>query len=258
MPRTCLVTGAASGIGKATAARLRAQGHSVIGADLKDADICADLATADGRVQLVTQARELTGGRLDAVIAGAGLAAFDPVTVKVNYFGAVATLEGLRPLLAVGQDPRAVAISSVAILHPHDSAIVDAALADDEVAASALAQAAVDREEGQLIYGASKAALARWVRRAAVTEGWAGAGIALNAIAPGTVLTPMTQALIDNPGLRDIADSSVPMPLNGHARPEQVAALLAWLTSPENSHVTGQIIFIDGGTDAVLRGDGIC
>ena len=73
MPRTYLVTGAASGIGRAAAAHLREQGHTVIGADLKGTDISADLATLDGRAQLVDRTRELTGGRLDAVIACAGL-----------------------------------------------------------------------------------------------------------------------------------------------------------------------------------------
>lgn len=106
MPRrTYLVTGAASGIGRATAARLRDGGHTVIGADLKGADISADLATPAGRTELVQRAEELTGGRLDAVIACAGLAHPDPVTLRVNYFGMVATLEGLRPLLAAGTDP---------------------------------------------------------------------------------------------------------------------------------------------------------
>ncbi|MEU2787881.1 SDR family oxidoreductase [Streptomyces sp. NPDC007100] len=256
MPRTCLVTGAASGIGRATADRLRSAGHTVLGADLQDADIRADLATAEGRAELVARAGELTGGRLDAVIACAGIAAFDPLTVKVNHFGAVATLEGLRPLLAAGTDPRAVVVSSVASVHPCDPAIVDAALAGDEPAAVAAAQAAVDRGEGYLVYGSSKAALARWVRRAAPTDGWAGAGIPLNGVAPGTVVTPMTAPMLADPDTRRVVDASVPMPLHGHARPEQAAPLLTWLASPENSHVTGQIVFIDGGADAVLRGDG--
>ncbi|MFI0710046.1 SDR family oxidoreductase [Streptomyces inhibens] len=253
--RTYLVTGAASGIGKATAAHLREQGHTVIGADLKGADISADLATPDGRTELVDRARELTGGRLDAVIACAGLAHFIPLTVQVNYFGVIATLEGLRPLLTAGTDPRAVLISSVAAVHPTDQAIVDAALAGDEDATVSAAQAAVDRGEGYAIYGSSKQAIARWVRRTAISDDWAAAGIPLNAVAPGTVVTPMTEPMLANPEIRKAVDASVPMPLHGHAHPEQVAPLLAWLTSPENTHVTGQVIYLDGGADAALRGD---
>ena len=255
MSRTCLVTGAASGIGKATAAHLRARGHTVIGADLKDADVTADLSTRDGRAALVEQARTLSGGRLDAVVACAGVFTTTPRTIQVNFFGAVATLEGLRPLLAAGTDPRAVVTASLASLHPLDPAIVDACLAGDEPAAVTAAAAAVERGEGYLIYPSSKAAVARWIRRNAVTADWAAAGIPLNAVGPGTIVTPMTQGLLDDPTWREIVDDTVPMPLHGHARPEQVAPLLCWLAGPENTHVTGQVVLIDGGADAVLRGD---
>ncbi|MFF0739525.1 SDR family oxidoreductase [Streptomyces sp. NPDC004111] len=255
MSRTYLITGAASGIGRATATRLAAQGHTVIGADLVDADVVADLATPEGRAHLVARTGELSGGRLDAVIASAGLAGFEPRAVSVNYFGAVATLEGLRPLLAAGTDPRAVVVGSAASVHPHDTAITDAALAGDEDTALAAARAAADRGEGYAIYGSTKAAVARWIRRTAATADWAGAGIPLNAIAPGTVVTPMTAPMLAGPELRKVVDETVPMPLHGHARPEQIAPLLDWLTSPENELVTGQVVFIDGGADAVLRGD---
>ncbi|MFZ2530143.1 MAG: SDR family oxidoreductase, partial [Rhodococcus sp. (in: high G+C Gram-positive bacteria)] len=107
------------------------------------------------------------------------------------------------------------------------------------------------------IYASSKAAIARWVRRTAVTPEWAGAGIPLNAIAPGTIVTPMIQAMLDSPEGLAAIDGAVPMPLSGHARPQQVAPLLAWLVSPENSHMTGQVVFIDGGADAVLRSDAV-
>ncbi|MER0477901.1 SDR family oxidoreductase [Streptomyces sp. Edi2] len=89
-----------------------------------------------------------------------------------------------------------------------------------------------------------------------LTADWAAAGIPLNAIAPGTVVTPMTEGMLADEGIRQVVDTSVPMRLHGHARPEQASPLLDWLTSPENSHVTGQVVFIDGGAEAVLRGDG--
>ena len=247
--RTYVVTGSASGIGAATAERLSSAGHRVIGVDLRDADVSADLSTEAGRAAMVAGVAAMVDG-IDAVVACAGISADGPATIAVNYFGAVATLEGLRPLLAGSAAPRAVVIASVASILGAEEDVVDACLAGDE-------PAALDRMEANpaMAYLTSKTALARWVRRTAPSPEWAGAGIPLNAIAPGTVRTPMTAELLAAEGGLEMVDTAVPMPLNGHAGPEDVAPLLEFLTSVENSHVTGQVVFVDGGADAVLRGD---
>ena len=116
-------------------------------------------------------------------------------------------------------------------------------------------QLAADPQTGNLIYASSKRAVSRWVRAQSVTPDWAGAGIPLNAVAPGIVTTPMTEALLSTPESAAFVDSVVPMPLNYHQAPESIASLLIWLTSVENTHCAGQTIYCDGGSDVVLRGE---
>ncbi|MDO5513336.1 SDR family oxidoreductase [Corynebacterium sp.] len=257
MSRTYLVTGSASGIGAATVTLLTSQGHRVIGVDLHNADINVDLTTALGRTTMAEQARELSGGRLDGIIANAGISAPIAATAQVNYFGAVATLEGLRPLLLESDAPRAVATASMSSLQTSDDELVQAMLDGDEEAALARATVLEDGgpQTGHQIYASSKQALARWIRLNAPTPEWAGAGIPLNAIAPGVVISPMTENLTNNPEGKAMLEELVPMPLNGWMPAESAAELLSWLISPVNTHLCGQVVFIDGGTDAVLRGD---
>lgn len=257
MTRTYVVTGAASGIGQATSALLIERGHRVIGVDLHDADVSVDLATAEGRTALVAAVADLSGGRIDAIIANAGLAAPKAVTVAVNYFGTLATLTGLRPLLVGSPAPRAVATTSMASLFPPDDALLEALLADDEPKALARGAEleAAGGDAANLIYGTTKRALARWIRRNAASADWAGAGIPLNAVAPGVVETPMTADLTASAEARKAALQMVPMPLNGIFQPRDVGYLLSWLTSEENAHLCGQVVFIDGGSDVVIRGD---
>jgi NAD(P)-dependent dehydrogenase (short-subunit alcohol dehydrogenase family) len=250
--RTCLVTGAASGIGQATRAWLERAGHRVVDVDVHDATITADLATAEGRASMVEAAGRATGGALDVVVANAGVSTPAELCARVNYFGAVATLEGLRPLLARSAAPRAVVTASSSILSPNDPALVEACLAGDEARAAELAA-----EGGLIAYPSTKRAIARWVRRQAPTAGWAGAGIALNAVAPGIVETPMTAGLMTDDAMRQLIDEMVPMPLGGYARPEDVAEVIGFLAAPTTVRLTGQVVFVDGGADAVLRGDDI-
>jgi len=257
MSRTYVVTGAASGIGRATAELITERGHRVIGVDLHDADVTVDLSTAEGRTELVSKVTELSGGKIDAIIANAGLAKPVALTVAINYFGTVATLTGLRPLLAGSPAPRAVTTASMASLFPPDDALLEALLAGNEKKALARGAEleAAGRDAANLIYGTTKRALVRWIRRNAATPDWAGAGIPLNAVAPGVVETPMTASFTGSEEARAAILQMVPMPLNGIFQPRDVGYLLAFLTSEENAHLCGQVVFIDGGSDVVMRGD---
>lgn len=258
MARTYVITGSASGVGLAAKEMVEAQGNKVIGIDLSGADINADLSTPEGRQAALTAVSGQTEV-VDAVIASAGIAAPIATTVAVNYFGATALLEGLLPLLRQAESPRAVVVSSMATLHPNSPELVEACLTGDEAAALGIATGLEEQgpEVGYLNYSSSKRAISRWVRRESVSSDWAGAGIPLNAVAPGIILTPMTEELLATPESTASVDAGVPMPLNYHQRPEVVADLLLWLTSEANTHCAGQTIYCDGGADAVLRGDDV-
>ncbi len=248
--RTVCITGSASGIGAATRARLEHDGQRVIGVDLRDAEVIADLSTPAGRDAMVAAVTDQCGGVLDGLVAAAGIMGDTPLVVAINYFGAVATLEGLRPLLARGTDASAVAISSNSTTTTPGltTALVDAILAGDETAALD----AVGAAPGVFAYPASKLALARFVRRHAPTPEWIGAGVRLNAIAPGVIETPMTQG--DLEFIFSIPDV-FPVPIGRPGRPQEIASLLAYLLSPDAGFFCGSVVFADGGTDAIVRPD---
>ena len=113
-----VVTGSASGLGAATAERLERAGHRVLGVDRHDAEIIADLATVAGPEEANGAVQEHSRGKLDGVVSCAGLAPFDEPTAvtRVNYFGAIAMLDGLRDALARGENPAAVGIATIGIV----------------------------------------------------------------------------------------------------------------------------------------------
>lgn len=269
MGRVCVVTGSASGIGAATASLLRHQGFCVIGNDLHDAEVVADLTTTNGRASFVRGVSRLAGGRIDAVVANAG-GGPPETSLALNFFGAVATLEGLRPLLENSPAPRAVAVSSIASLRSTPAEIIEKCLEMDEPGAIAAARTALEQGRrgnkgtGGLpnssgtpldLYGAAKRALQHWCRRVAPTEEWAGAGIILNVVALGFYDTAAAAYVLSNPGLRASMAALAPLRGSFPGRPEEAAALLAWCISPENSQMTGQILFADGGYEAQLQKD---
>ena len=256
MSRLALVTGSSGGIGAAVATTLQAEGYDVIGVDLANADISADLSTPEGRAAMVDAVAARTG-RLDVVVANAGVMAPGDLCLKVNHFGAVATLEGLRPLLAKGESPRAIATVSSSILNVQVADVVEACLAGDEPLALERMAATAATGLDMAGYPTSKYALARWIRRNATTEAWAGAGIALNGVAPGIVTTNMTAEMLQGGESKELADASVPMPFGGYCHPQHVADVIAFFASPRPTRICGQVLFVDGGADVELRGDDI-
>ncbi|GAA3645651.1 SDR family oxidoreductase [Nocardioides ginsengisoli] len=254
---TYVITGAASGIGAATKARLEADGHQVVGIDLRDADVEVDLGTTEGIAQAVAGVREL----VDAIDGFAPIAGIAPSAgrsgqqlVAVNYFGAVDLLEGLRPLLAAGTDPSVVLLSSNSTTtQPHwPTELAEACVAGDREGAGAIADGFGDLS-AITAYPASKAALAYYARTRAAD--YLTSGIRLNAVAPGFIDTPMTQEALKDPlTAQAIQEFLATVPAGRGGRPEEVASLIAYLLGPESTYVVGSVLFVDGGLDASLRG----
>jgi NAD(P)-dependent dehydrogenase (short-subunit alcohol dehydrogenase family) len=249
MQRTYVVTGAASGIGGAATRYLRERGGRVITCDLHDADVIGDLATGEGRAAMLDGVRRLSSGAIDAIIANAGGGPPDK-SVSLNFFGAVATLDGLRPLLGSSCAPRAAAVSSVAAMRPPQEALVAACLEMDECTAIAIAKNVMPLD----VYASAKYALQLWCRSVAVKSQWAGAGIPLNVVALGFYDTPAAAYILSDSKNRAAVASMVPLRGAFPGRPEEAAAILSWCVSPENSQMTGQVLFADGGLECLARG----
>ncbi len=247
-----VITGAASGIGLATTRRLLDEGWTVIALDISDNQLTAarealsshanrlstlvcDVASP-AEVELIFAQIKLRHPSLNALVCCAGvlrLGSLEDMTVEdfdlvfnVNARGpwlcARAALPLLRMAAAAGQVARSVLLSSLAALRP---------------------------KIGGGAYAASKAALGQLTRVLAVE--CASSGVVVNAIAPGTVDTPMIRAVSDPAQMGRYRPSGA-SPLGRVAQPDDVASVVWMLLGEDARYVTGTTIPVDGGTIAAF------
>ena len=245
-------------MGNAVVARLRESGHSVITVDVKDADILADLSTATGRRGAAADVLAACAGSLDGAVLAAGLGptpGAERMITEVNYFGVVDLLEAWRPALSSAERAKVVvfASNSTTTVPAVPRRAIRALLAGD--ADRALRSYRLfGRNAPAMAYAASKIAISRWVRRHAVTREWAGAGIRLNALAPGAIMTPMLERQLATPEEAKHIHR-FPVPVGGFGDAGQLADWVVFMLSDAADFLCGSVVFVDGGSDAYFRAD---
>lgn len=252
---TYALTGSASGIGAALKTLLEAQGHSLITVDINNADINADLTTDTGRNHAVKKILSMAPDGLDGFVPLAGLGggtAPDLLITRLNYFGTINLIKGLRPALAKKQGAIVILCSNSAPMDVVEDNFLQALLNEDEELAIQLAEQVTPGTH----YMQGKRALNYWMRRYAMVYG--RDGIRMNGVAPGPIDTPMTKGLFESKEYAPIMQALLEAtPINRAGKAEEVAQCIAFLLSPAASYVHGSLLFVDGGYDAHQRQDHI-
>ncbi|HEU4359913.1 MAG TPA: SDR family oxidoreductase [Mycobacterium sp.] len=254
------VTGSASGMGRQAALKLRAAGHTVIGVDLADADVAADLSTPAGRRAASDGVLAAASGRLDGAVLAAGLGPTpgrdsSRIIFEVNFFGVVELLDSWQPALASGDNAKVVVIgSNSTTTTPVVPRRAVRALLAGNTARAVRSVRLLGPGAPTMAYAASKIAVSHRARRQAVTPQWAGAGIRLNVLAPGAIMTPLLEKQLATPRQAK-AVRAFPVPIGGFGDPAQLADWILFMLSDSADFLCGSVVFVDGGSDAYFRAD---
>jgi NAD(P)-dependent dehydrogenase (short-subunit alcohol dehydrogenase family) len=230
--KIAIVTGAGSGIGKATVELFRSEGATVVGADLEGADVLAD-AGSEEDVQALVERTVYEHGGLDIVFANAGISGglgsiFDQTPadwqeiLRVNLIGPFLAIKYAAPVMKENGGGSIICTASVAGLRAG---------------------------AGGPAYSASKAGVISLVQIAATQL--AGANIRVNAICPGLIETGMTRPFYDHAraaGKERLLGHLNPLKRGGE--PGEIAAAALFLASDESSYVNGHALVVDGGLSA--------
>jgi NAD(P)-dependent dehydrogenase (short-subunit alcohol dehydrogenase family) len=234
--KVALVTGAAGGIGTAVASAFAEAGALVVGVDLADADVAADLTLADDAQRAVLHAAE-RHGRLDVVVNGAGISGRRYGDGPVDVCTEVAWDRVLETNL-----------KSVYLVSRYAVPELERAGGGSIVnVASVLGLVGGDQDWSTHAYAASKGGVIALTRAMAVT--FAPRGIRVNVICPAVIDTQQAARVREDERLR--ARLRELQPLTGDlGRPEDVAAAALYLASPSSGFVTGAVLPVDGGWTA--------
>jgi NAD(P)-dependent dehydrogenase (short-subunit alcohol dehydrogenase family) len=246
--RAALVTGGGSGIGRATALALAGDGLAVAVAGRRPeplADVAGEIEAAGGRALAVTG--DLSVPEDADRVVRATVEAFGGVHVVVNNAGAIRRNVRLHEVDVRRWDEQIASNLRGPYL------VLRAALPEllagdgDRAVVNVSSTLAIKAVAGVSPYSAAKGALLSLTRSVAVE--YAPEGIRCNAVLPAIVRTPL--ASVDRPDFaRREADFAAAYPLGRLGEPEDVAATVRWLASPEAGWVTGQVISVDGGLTA--------